>query len=247
VKRHETLITRRLAIGGGAAWAAPLIAVAASLKPPIEEIAGAAGALRLVFGATAAFVRQIEQGAPFEAFLSADEAAPKRLADAGRTIGPPRVFALGRLSLAVGRASGLPLESGLAGLRAALDDGRIKRFAIANPELAPYGRAALEALEAAGLPAAVAPRLILAENVMQAATLIAGGGAQAGLVATSALSVPGLAAHLRAVPVDAALHAPIRHAMVALTGAGPAALGFLAGLAAPASAPYLTRHGFAAP
>ena len=235
-----------------AADRAPLIAAASSLKGLLDEFATefereTGTKLRFVFGATANLLRQIEQGAPFELFLAADVDSVQRLAAGGRLVTPPTVFARGRLSLVVPASSLLPLDQGLAGLVPAIKAGVIGRFAIANPELAPYGRAAQQTLQAAGLWEVLQPRLMLAETITLAATLVASGGAPAGLTAASVLMLPGLARAVRSTPIAEDQHAPIRHAAAALTGATPAALAVLARFTSPAQQARLAAHGFAAP
>jgi molybdate transport system substrate-binding protein len=233
-----------VAAGGGAK--PPLIAAASSLKGLLDAWAATLAVgnrPRLVFGATANLVRQIEQGAPYELLLAADEASVQRLADRGLTLAPPVVFALGQLSLIVPAASPLDITGGLSGLQVA----RISRFAIANPDLAPYGRAAVQALQAAGLGDAVRGKLMLAENVALAAAFVAMGGADAGLVASATLKLSGLALRVRAIPVSPDQHAAIRHAAAALRGAGPAATAMLAQFVSPAQHVMLAEQGFAVP
>jgi molybdate transport system substrate-binding protein len=242
-----------LASGGvDAAGSAPLIAAASSLKGLLDEFAvtyerETRQRLRLVFGATSNLVRQIEQGAPYEVLLAADEVSVQRLADKRLTLTPPKVFALGQLSLIVRQASKLTNEGGVSGLRAAVDAGQIKRFAIANPELAPYGAAARQALQAAGLWDVIQPRLMLAETVALAASFVAMGGAEAGIIATSTLQLPGLANAVRGSPIPSGQHAPIRHAAAALQGASATAQAVLSRFTSPAQQARLMAHGFSAP
>jgi molybdate transport system substrate-binding protein len=238
--------------GANATERGPLIAAASSLKGLLDEFAvdferDTGTKLRLVFGGTTNLVRQIEQGAPYELLLAADEASVQRLADKGLTRGSPVVFALGQLSLIVPHAQRRLISQGLGGLLPEIQAGTIKRFAIANPELAPYGQAAQQALQKAGLWEAIQLRLMLAENVALAASFVAMGGAQAGIVATSTLLLPGLAKAVLGSPVPADQHAPIRHAAAVLRGAGPTAQAALARLTAPAQQARLVRHGFSAP
>ena len=251
-RRH--MLTGAAALLSGAAHAerGPLIAAASSLQGLIGAFAAdfereTGIKLRLVYGATANLLHQIGQGAPFELFLAADEASVRRLADAGLTVTEPKVFALGQLSLIVPVSSPLMLDQGLAGLLPAVTSGVIKRFAIANPELAPYGRAAEQALQASGVWEIIRPQLILAENIALAASLVATGGAQAGLTATSTLRLPGLAKAVRAAAIAADQHAPVRHACAALRGASPAALAVLARFTAPTQQARLAAHGFSMP
>ncbi|WP_108523446.1 molybdate ABC transporter substrate-binding protein, partial [Bradyrhizobium algeriense] len=139
-----------------AAQPGPAIAAASDLKFALDSVAARFKAdtgrdLTLVYGSSGNFARQIEQSAPFEMFLSADEDLVFRLADAGRTVDRGTLYAVGRLVLFAPHGSELKLDAAFADLRAALTDGRVRRFAIANPEHAPYGRAAEQALRSQGL------------------------------------------------------------------------------------------------
>ena len=150
--------------------AAPLVAAAADLRFALDEIAAdfkrATGHdVRIVYGSSGNFRRQIAEGAPFELFLSADEAYVLALAREGFMVDDGVAYAIGRLALVVPAGSPLKLDGELADLAAAVADGRVRRFAIANPEHAPYGRAAREALQKAGAWDAIQGRLVLGENV----------------------------------------------------------------------------------
>lgn len=205
--------------------APPIIAAAANLDGALARITQAftaqtGQAVRVTLGSTGNLARQIRQGAPFALFLSADEATPLALHAEGLTVDEGRVFALGRLALVVATGSPLAADGTLADLAAALADGRVTRFAIANPDHAPFGIAARQALQHAGLWDAVQPHLVLGENVAQAAQFALSGNADGGLVALSLALSPAaqaLGAH-QAVPEG--FHAPLVQRMV-LLGADP--------------------------
>jgi molybdate transport system substrate-binding protein len=198
---------------------APTVAAAANVKPAIEELAAlferqpGRHKLRLVFGSSGNFVAQILQGAPFHLFVSADEDTVFRLADAGRTEDRGRVYAQGRLVLLAPRGSPLKVDAELKDLAAALRDGRVSKLAIANPEHAPYGMRAREALQHAGLWELAQPRLVIAENVSQAVQFAMSGSAQGGFVAYSLALVPAVAAVGEHVLVPASFHAPLAQRM----------------------------------
>lgn len=243
--------------GRAAAQAPATVAAAANVKPAIEELAAlferAPGGqpLRLVFGSSGNFVAQILQGAPFHLFVSADEATVFRVAEAGRTLGGPadrgRVYALGRLALLAPKGSPLPVDAELRGLGAALRDGRVQRLAIANPEHAPYGQRAREALQHAGLWEPAQPRLVIAENVSQAVQFALSGSTQGGLVAHSLTLVPAVAAAGTAALVPAGFHAPLTQRLALIQGAPPAARAFHDFLLAPAAHAVWQRHGYTPP
>ena len=155
----------------------PLVAAAADLGPALTEIAGqfrndTGQAVEPVFGSSGTLARQIRDGAPFELFLSADESFVDTLAQAGATRDRGTLYAVGRIVLFAPTGSPLDPAGGFDALRRLLDQGRVSRFAIANPAHAPYGRAAEAALRTHGLWPALQPRLVLGENVAQASDTI---------------------------------------------------------------------------
>lgn len=230
----------------------PGIAAASDLKFALEEIAAAftratGKPVRLSFGSSGNFARQIRQGAPFEMFLSADEAFVDALARDGLTRDAGDLYAVGRIVFFAPRGSRLRADPSLASLREALATGRFGKFAIANPEHAPYGRAAREALEAAGLWAAVERHLVLGENVSQAAQFATAGGAEGGIVAYSLALAPAVAALGEYVLLPESMHKPLRQRMVLLKNAGPAAAEFYAYVTGPEARRAFDRYGFVLP
>jgi len=234
------------------AQAGPVIAAAASLQSVLPQIVEAfraqgGGPLRVVFGSSGAFTTQIEQGAPFELFLSADRPYVERLADKGLTQDRGVLYAEGRIALFVPRGSPLKIDGQLKDLAAALKDGRLRRFAIASPEHAPYGRAARQALVHAGLWRPIQPRLVLGENVAQAAQFASTGAAQGGLIAYSLALAPELAPRGRSALVPGDWHQPLDQQMVLLKAAGPVARSFYAFLQGPTARAAFDRYGFVLP
>jgi molybdate transport system substrate-binding protein len=232
--------------------AAPALAAASDLKFAVEEIAAqfhASGGreVRPVFGSSGNFYRQIEQGAPFQIFMSADEGFVYRLADAGRTEDRGQLYAIGRVVLFARHGSPLKLDAHLGGLRTALNAGAIRRFAIANPEHAPYGRAAEQALRKAGLWEALRQKLVLGENVSQAAQFAAGGSADGGIFAYSLALSPQVAKLGNHVLLPADMHEPLRQRMALVKGAGGTARAFYRYLQEPAARAVFKRHGFTLP
>ncbi len=232
----------------------PAIAAAADLKFALAEIAkdfekDSGRKLRLAFGSSGNFTHQIEQGAPFELFLSADENFVFRLADKGLTHDRGALYAIGRIVLFAPHGSTLKVDANLADLKSALADGRLKRFAIANPEHAPYGRAARSALRHAGLWDAIQPRLALGENAAQATQFAAAGTSQGGIVPLSLSLAPEVARLGTFAPIPAAWHAdePLRQRMVLTKKAGETARAFYAYLQQPAARAIFVRHGFVLP
>lgn len=234
------------------AQAVPTVAAASDLKFAIEEVAAAferetGHRLRLVFGSSGNFKTQILQGAPFHLFMSADEGFVFELADAGRTVDRGRAYALGRIGILVPPGSPLQPDGELRDLAAALKDGRLQRFAIANPDHAPYGARAREALQHAGLWQAIEPRLVFGENIAQAAQFAVSGSTQGGIVALSLALAPAVARTGRFALIPEAWHQPLQQRMVLIKGAPPAARAFFAYLSKPAAQAVMKRYGFAMP
>lgn len=226
------------------------IAAASDLQFAVGELVDAYEAdhpgveLTATFGSSGNFVSQIRNGAPFDVFFSADLAFPRALeADGLAATGSTRRYATGRLVLWVPPGSTLDVVG--RGLDA-LADPRVKRIAIANPEHAPYGRAAVAALRSAGLEDVVADRLVLGENVSQAAQFVESGAADAGIVARSLVLAPTLRGVGTHVDVPAELHPPIEQGAVVLARAADpaAATAFLDFVLSPAGRAVLGRSGF---
>lgn len=243
--------------GAGGSFAAmpgapPIVAAASSLRFALQDAAaaftGETGlSVRLSYGSSGNFVRQIRQGAPFELFLSANEDYARDLASTGFTLDAGVLYALGRLVIAAPGGSPLRLDGALHGLRQALGRGDIQRFAIANPQHAPYGRAAREALVHAGLWDAIKPRLVLGENASQAAQFTMSGSCEGGIIARSLALSPGVAGRGEFSGIPAAMHRPLRQRMVLLKSAGDTAQAFYRYLQKPAARRVFVRHGFGEP
>jgi molybdate transport system substrate-binding protein len=253
--RTSGLVAALIALGLAATARAqkpPLVAAAADLGPALTEIAGqfrreTGQHVELVFGSSGTLARQIRDGAPFEVFLSADEAFVEALAGAAVTRDRGVLYAVGRIVLFAPTGSPLDPAGGFEALRRLLDQGRVSRFAIANPEHAPYGRAAEAALRKHGLWPALQPRLVLGENVAQAAQFATAGGAVGGVIAYSQALAPAFAnrGHYLLIPADD--HPPLRQRMVVLKRAGPVATRFYDYLQQPGARAVLERFGFTLP
>ena len=180
------LVAILVALSGSPAPAQVLsVAAAADLRPAMDELRAAfekghpGARVEPSFGASGGLAAQIQQGAPFDLFLSADMGYPERLEGAGLGRGPAFSYATGRLVLWVRRDLGL--DPGRDGFKVLLSPA-LKHIALANPAVAPYGRCAEGALKSAGLHAALRPRLVLGESVSQAAQFLEIGAAEAGFI-----------------------------------------------------------------
>lgn len=170
-----------------------VVAAAADLSTALREIGESyekktGMKVKLSFGASGALTQQIQNGAPFDLLFSADMDYPHQLIAAGDAEGASLYqYAVGKLALWVPADSSLDLDH--KGMSALLDRS-VKKIAIANPQHAPYGRAAVAALKHAGVYDRVADHLVLGENVAQAAQFVESGNAQAGFVALAHALAP---------------------------------------------------------
>ena len=228
------------------------VAAASDLQFALGEIAdrfaGETGdRVDVVFGSSGMLARQILEGAPVELFLSADESFVDMLSRAGMTRDAGILYGIGRIVLFAPYGSPLVPGEGLGGLRKLMANGQIPRFAIANPEHAPYGRAAEEALRKAMVWDALRPSLVLGENISQAAQFATTGNAAGGIIALSLALTPAMQERGTHAPIPAEDHHPLRQRMVLLEGAGPVAARFYGYLQEPAARAILERYGFDLP
>lgn len=239
--------------GSAVAQQGPIVAAASDLNFALTEIANqfareTGQRVDLVFGSSGTLTRQVRDGAPFEMFLSADEAFVEELAGAGLTRDRGALYAVGRIVLFAPTGSPLNPRDGLNGLARLLADGRVTRFAIANPEHAPYGRAAEAALRKRGIWNDLQARLVLGENISQAAQFATTGNAVGGIIAYSLALAPNLQNRGSYALIPDADHAPLRQRMVLLRRAGPVIERFYRYLQQEASArAILERYGFTLP
>lgn len=225
------------------------IAAASDLRFAMEDVVELfrrqqpADRIDVVYGSSGKFVAQIGQGAPYDLFFSADSRYPQQLVEAGLAGSAVKPYALGRLVLWSKDfdAAGLSLQD--------LVDPRFRHIAIANPEHAPYGQRAEEALRAAGVWEAVESRLVLGENIAQTAQFVETGNADIGLIALALALNPALAATGGHALIPDSLHSPLLQAFVITKRAEhrPLAAAFAAFLATPAIVAVLQEHGFSLP
>lgn len=228
------------------------LAAASDLKFAIEEVAAqfekeTGHKLRLVFGSSGNFKTQILQNAPFHLFMSADEGFVYELADAGKTVDRGRAYASGRIGIMVPTGSPLKADGEFKDLAAALKDGRLQKFAIANPEHAPYGARAKEALQHAGLWEPIQAKLVLGENISQTAQFATSGSTQGGIIALSLALAPSVAKLGTFQLIPEAWHQPLKQRMVLVKDAPPAARAFYDYLSTPGAQAIMVRYGFAMP
>ena len=226
------------------------VAAASDLQAALPEVIkrferDANATVTVSFGSSGNFFAQIQNGAPYDVYVSADIDYPKRLIASGRADASSLYqYATGRLVLWTRKDSGIDVSVGLRGL----SDPRVKRIAIANPKFAPYGRAAEAALRYEKIYDAVRDKLVLGDNISQTAQLVDSGNASVGLIALSLAVGPALRARGTYSEIPAAAHPPIDQAAVIVSASmrQPLAREFLAYLKRPDISQHLHRFGFAA-
>ncbi len=230
----------------------PTIAAAANLNFALTDIANQFKADRgtavdVVFGASGTLTRQIQDGAPFELFLAADEDFPNQLSKAGLTRDAGVVYATGRLVIFAPNGSPLTVDERLDGLARLMKSGKAGRLAIANPAVAPYGEAAEAVLKKRGLWDAIRPQLVLGDTIAQAAQFATTGNAVGGIVAYSLVLGPGFAERGMYAVIPESDHPPLRQRMVLLKRAGETATQFYTYIQGKTAKAILRKHGYGVP
>lgn len=228
------------------------VAAAADLRFALDELASRFRAahpavdLAITYGSSGNFFAQIQNGAPFDVFLSADVDYPRRLIAAGLA-GRDSLFLYGVGRIVVWVPGGSPLDPPGLGIHL-LEAPSVRHIAIANPQHAPYGRAAEAALRSLGVYDRVAPKLVLGENIGQAFEFVESGAAEAGIVALSLALAPAARGHGRYWEVPAGAYPKIEQGGVILARApaGPAAQ-FRAFLLSAEARRILKQYGFSVP
>lgn len=237
------------------AWSAPgeiTVAAASDLTFALTEIAHryeqkTGDKVRLAFGSSGNFFAQIQNGASFDVFFSADVEYPRKLAAAGLAVAPTLwVYGTGRIVLWA--PAGSPLDLKKMGMRALLDPS-VQKIAIANPAHAPYGRAAVAALNSFKLYDQLQDKLVLGENISQTAQFVESGNAQIGILALSLAVAPTLrdkGAYWE-IPTDS--YPPIEQAAIIPTAAADETLAhaFLDYVRTPEAQAILRQYGFQPP
>lgn len=225
------------------------VAAAADLSTALKQIGDAyekktGVKVRLSFGASGALTQQIQNGAPFDLFFSADMDYPRQLIATGNADSASLdQYAVGKLVLWVPADSRLDVER--QGMRVLLDPS-VKKIAIANPQHAPYGRAAVAALKHAGVYDPVADRLVLGENVSQAAQFVESGNAQAGFIALAHALAPEMRGKGKYWEIPADAYPPLAQGVVVLSHSRQKkeAAGFVEYVKTKESADLLRKVGF---
>lgn len=207
-----------------------LVAVAANYAGAVQAVAEAFAkdtghSLQITTGSTGKLYAQIAEGAPFAVLLSADAKTPERIEAEGLGVAGSRfTYAIGKLSLYSADPERIGTDP-----KAALLAGDTLFIAIANPDLAPYGIAATQAMQAMGVWEAVQPKIVLGQNIGQTFSMVDTGAAQVGFVATSALQGPGITPKGSQYDVPQEMFAPIEQDAILLNAGrdNAAAIAFL--------------------
>ncbi len=202
--------------------------------------------VKLSLGSSGNFYSQIQNGAPFDLYFSADIAYPRKLEEAGLAVpGSLYPYAVGRIVLWAGQASRLDVSKGLDVLR----DAGIKKIAIANPKHAPYGRAAVAAMESSHVYDSVKEKLILGENISQAAQFIESGACEIGIIALSLALSPAMTGKGAYWEIPAGAYPPLEQGAVILKQSKnqESAGRFLEFMKGPQGQDIMRRYGFTLP
>ena len=233
--------------GVGAAQTLTVAAAAdlqAAMPELVEQYQKASGkTVQVVYGSSGNFYQQIQNGAPFDVFFSANLDYAKKLEAAGQAEpGSLYRYATGKIVLWVPQGSKVDLKDGLR----VLESPSIKKIAIANPEHAPYGQAAVAAMQKAGVYEQVKGKLVLGENISQAASFAVSGAADAGIIALSLALAPNMKDQGRFAEIPADSYPAIEQACVIVKASTrkAEAAAFLEFVKSTAAGELLRRYGF---
>jgi molybdate transport system substrate-binding protein len=222
------------------------VAAAANVKYVLDELAKAYAAesgdtVVPIVASSGKLTSQIENGAPYDVFMSADTEFPARLAKEGLTRGSPKIYARGTLVL--WSLTGADVTKGLA----VLSDASVVKIAVPNPKAAPYGRAAVDALKSVGLYADVNHKFVYGESIAQANQYIVAKTVDAGFTAKGIVMAPDMKGKGAWADVPMDLYKPIEQAVVILKSAVPSADGFYAFLFTSKAQEIFKAYGYLIP
>jgi molybdate transport system substrate-binding protein len=228
----------------------PTVVVAANMKPAIDEIyqeykQATGQSLRIIYGSSGNFMRQIQQGAPFHLFISADENFPLVLSKQGLTLDDGKVYAIGRLAMIAHRAKKITLSLDEASFQKIIQDAN--KIAIAKPEVAPYGRAAAEVLENMKLQAIARKKYVYGENIAAATNYVITGAADVGFTAYSLAKSKEVSGKINYQLIPDHLHQPIRQRMVLIKSAPQEVVQFYNHLQGEKARRIIQAHGYSLP
>ena len=249
-KRIFIFLALSFALTGSVFAQVATIAVAANMKDAFAEIAAefkstSKPEMRVVYGSSGNFAAQIMNGAPFSLFIAADEQFPLELFKNGKTVDDGSVYAIGKLVIITKTSSGIYLSDSKSDIAKAIS--KANKVAIAKPEIAPYGRAAVQYLKAEGLWDLAKDKLVYADNIGSATTYVASGAADLGFTAFSLAKSPELLRQTSYVAVDTKMYEPIKQRMVLIKGAPQEAQDLYRFMQGPKAKAILQKYGYSTP
>ena len=249
-KRIFIFLAVSFALTGSVFAQVATIAVAANMKDAFAEIAAEFKStgkpeMRMVYGSSGNFAAQIMNGAPFGLFIAADEQFPLELFKNGKTVDDGSVYAIGKLVIITKTSSGIYLSDSKSDIAKAIS--KANKVAIAKPEIAPYGRAAVQYLKAEGLWDLAKDKLVYADNIGSATTYVASGAADLGFTAFSLAKSPELLRQTSYVAVDTKMYEPIKQRMVLIKGAPQEAQDLYRFMQGSKAKSILQKYGYSTP
>ena len=228
----------------------PTIAVAANMKDAFIEIITAfkpsgKSEMRVVYGSSGNFTTQIMNGAPFSLLIAADEHFPLELYRNGKTMDEGAVYAIGKLVIMTKKSSGIQLPDSKAEIAKALQGAN--KISIAKPELAPYGKAAVEYLKAEGLWDLAKNKLVYADNIGVATTYVVSGAADIGFTGLSLAKSPEVSKETNFLLLNAKFYEPIKQRMVLIKGAPQEVVDLYRFMQTPQAKTILQKYGYTTP
>jgi molybdate transport system substrate-binding protein len=251
MRSRLTLICASLLLLASSAFAQQAtVAVAANMKDAFGEINAAFRAagnseIRAVYGSSGNFTTQILNGAPFTLFISADEHFPLELYKQGKTVDEGVAYAIGKLVWISKNSAELKIADNKVDLIRAI--GKANKIAIAKPELAPYGKAAMEYLKAEGLWNLAKDKLIYGDNIGIATMYVVTGAADLGFTALSLAKSPDVAKETSFMLINSQLYEPIRQRMVLMKGAPRESIALYQFMQTPQAKSILQKYGYSTP
>lgn len=226
------------------------VAVAANMKDAFAEIvttfkATSKSELRVVYGSSGNLTTQMMNGAPFSLFIAADEYFPLELYKKGKAMDEGSVYAIGKLALISKNSSGAILVDNKADIARAIT--KANKVAIAKPELAPYGRAAIEYLKAEGLWEIARSKLVYGDNIGAITTYVLTGAADLGFTALSLAKSPEVAKEAHYLLLNSKLYEPIKQRMILIKGAPPEAIELYRFMQSAQAKVILQKYGYTTP
>ena len=228
----------------------PTVVVAANMKPAMEEIyqqykSATGQKFRIIYGASGNLTRQIQQGAPFNLFVSADENFPLALSKDGFTVDEGKVYAIGRLAMIANKGKGIKLSLKEDDLQKIITSAN--KVALAKPDIAPYGKAAVEFLTKMGLINLAKEKFAYGENISSATNFVVVGAAPIGFTAYSLAISKEVARDADHLLIPENLHEPIRQRMVLIKNPPQSVVDFYNYLQSPHAKAIIKAHGYAVP